>query len=64
MHGTTIVLEFFALWIAYTLIQHYVIEGKIMKWKSMGDLRDCVDQYGDDCRYRARGYEGETHWNS
>ena len=54
------VVEFFLLWISYTFIQQYLIQGKIMKWRSGGVLKDCFDEFGDDCRFRARGFGGEA----
>ncbi|KAH8046201.1 hypothetical protein JL722_13805 [Aureococcus anophagefferens] len=31
---------------------------RIMKWRMDHTLKDCYDEYGDDCKYRARGYGG------
>ena len=51
-------LEFAALYVGYTWLHQHLIIEIIMGWRDAGKLKDCYDTYGDDCKYRARGYSG------
>lgn len=50
--------EAVVLYVAFTFLHHTLIIEQIMKWRMDHTLKDCYDEYGDDCKYRARGYGG------
>ena len=50
--------EAVVLYVAFTFLHHTLIIEQIMKWRMDHTLKDCYDEYGDDCKYRARGYSG------
>ena len=55
----TFSFEFVIFYLLYIVLHHILILETIMEWNSdRGELKDCYDEYGDDCKYRARGYGG------
>ena len=57
----TFSFEFVIFYLLYIVLHHILILETIMEWNSdRGELKDCYDEYGDDCKFRARGYNGEA----
>ncbi|KAK7230905.1 hypothetical protein SO694_00074169 [Aureococcus anophagefferens] len=57
----TFSFEFVIFYLLYIVLHHILILETIMEWNSdRGELKDCYDEHGDDCKFRARGYNGEA----
>ena len=57
---TSFIVELVVFFFLFIIIHHNFILNFIMKWDGYSRLKDCYDEFGDDCRYRARGYGGDA----